>query len=185
MPWDPRASRGPAVPAPDRAPAYTRTVVPLARRLTSVAMAVTLSGSPAVLSACMALCVDVPAASASEVPAGGHHGHGDVTEPVAGSPHAHHGIAASTGPTAHAADASPMVPPDARLAGDCDDCCIAGTAALPAGPGVPRTDGQALATTPAVVLAAFQVRARPDQAAPLRPPVPPPSPTRAPLALRI
>ncbi len=45
--------------------AYTRGVASFAHRLTSVAMAFALSGSPAVLAACMALCLDSPMAAAS------------------------------------------------------------------------------------------------------------------------
>jgi hypothetical protein len=148
-------------------------------------MAIALSGSPAVLAACMALCLGSPiAASATDGTQADHKGHGAVAEPAAVSPHAHHGTAASTQPTASQASASPLAPSDARLVGSCDSCCVAGPVAFAAGPGVERTDGKAFATAPAVSVA-FQLIAATHAAAPPSPPVPPPSPTRAPLALRI
>lgn len=166
--------------------AYTRSVGSFAQRLTSVAMAFALSGSPAVLSACMALCLDSPvAASAMGSTQPGHNGHGGMTEPAAESPHAHHGTAAPTQPTATVATASPLVPSDARLVGSCDNCCVAGPIAFAAGPGVDRTDGKAFATAPAVSVVSFHMNAATHAATPPSPPVPPPSPTRAPLALRI
>jgi hypothetical protein len=166
--------------------AYTRSVGSFAQRLTSVAMAFALSGSPAVLSACMALCLDSPvAASAMGGTQPGHSGHGGMTEPAAESPHAHHGTAAPTQPTATVATASPLVPSDARLVGSCDNCCVAGPIAFAAGPGVDRTDGKAFATAPAVSVVSFHMNAATHAATPPSPPVPPPSPTRAPLALRI
>lgn len=166
--------------------AYTRSMGSFAQRLTSVAMAFALSGSPAVLSACMALCLDSPvAASAMGGTQPGHNGHGGMTEPAAESPHAHHGTAAPTQPTATVATASPLVPSDARLVGSCDNCCVAGPIAFAAGPGVDRTDGKAFATAPAVSVVSFPMNAATHAATPPSPPVPPPSPTRAPLALRI
>lgn len=166
--------------------AYTRGVASFAQRLTSVAMAFALSGSPAVLSACMALCMDSPvAASAMGGTQPGHNGHGGMTEPAAESPHVHHGTAAPTQPTATVPTASPLVPSDARLVGSCDNCCVAGPIAFAAGPGVDRTDGKAFATAPAVSVVSFHMNAATHAATPPSPPVPPPSPTRAPLALRI
>lgn len=166
--------------------AYTPGVGSFALRLTSVVMAFALSGSPAVLAACMALCLDSPmaAASATDGPPADHQGHGAVAEPAAASPHAHHGTAASTQSTASLASASPLALSDARLVGSCDSCCVGGPVAFAAGPGVERTDGKAFATAPAVSVA-FHVMAATHAAAPPSPPFPPPSPTRAPLALRI
>jgi hypothetical protein len=166
--------------------AYTRGVASFAQRLTSVAMAFALSGSPAVLSACMALCMDSPvAASAMGGTQPGHNGHGGMTEPAAESPHVHHGTAAPTQPTATVPTASPLVPSDARLVGSCDNCCVAGPIAFAAGPGVERTDGKAFAMAPTVLVASFRLSATTHTAPLPGPPIPPPSPTRAPLALRI
>lgn len=174
------------VPTSSPSCAYTRGVGSFAHRLTSFVMAFALSGSPAVLSACMALCLDSPmvAASATDGMQADHKGHGAVAEPAAVSPHAHHGTAASTQPTASPVSASPLAQSDARLVGSCDSCCVAGPIAFAAGPGVERTDAKAFATAPAVSVP-FQVIAATHAAAPPSPPVPPPSPTRAPLALRI
>jgi hypothetical protein len=149
-------------------------------------MAFALSGSPAVLAACMALCLDSPmaAASAMDGTPADHKDHGVAAEPASVSPHADHGTAASTQLTASLASASPLAPSDARLTGCCDSCCVAGPVAFTAGPGVERTDGTAFATAPAVSVA-FHVIAATHAAARPSPPVPPPSPTRAPLALRI
>jgi hypothetical protein len=149
-------------------------------------MAFALSGPPAVLAACMALCLDSPMAGASATggtPAG-HSGHGAMNEPTAASPHAHHGTAAST-LTASVANESPLAPLDARLVGSCDSCCVDGPLAIAAGPGVERADGRVFAMAPAVSVASFRLSAATHAAAPPSPPVPPPSPTRAPLALRI
>lgn len=174
------------VPTSSPSCAYTRGVASFAHRLTCLAMAFALSGSPAVLSACMALCLDSPvAASAMGGTQPGHNGHGGMTEPAAESPHVHHGTAAPTQPTATVPTASPLVPSDARLVGSCDNCCVAGPIAFAAGPGVDRTDGKAFATAPAVSVVSFHMNAATHAATPPSPPVPPPSPTRAPLALRI
>lgn len=180
------AARG-GVPTPGASFAYTQGVACFAHRLTCVAMVFALSGSPAVLTACMALCLDgsVPAASATDGRQTGHEGHRAVAEPAAASPHAHHGTAASPQPTASLAGASPLAPSDARLVGSCDSCCVAGPGAFVAGPGVERTDGKALAMAQAVSVVSFQLSATTHTAPLPGPPVPPPSPTRAPLALRI
>jgi hypothetical protein len=185
MSGHPTGARG-VVPTSGPSCAYTRGVASFAHRLTCLAMAFALSGSPTVLAACMALCLDSPmaAASATDGTQAGHKDHGAMTEPAAVSRHAHHGTAASTQPAASLASASPLAPSDARLVGSCDSCCVAGPVAFAAGPGVERTDGKAFATAPAVSVA-FQVVAATHAAAPQSSPVPPPSPTRAPLALRI
>ncbi len=166
--------------------AYTRGVGSFGHRLTSVVMAFALSGSPAVLSACMALCLDSPvAANTTDATQAGHEDHAVVTEPAAASPHAHHGTAVSPPPAASEANPSPLAPSDARLIGNCDNCCVAGPVGLAAGPAVERTDGKTFAMAPTVAVALFQVSVAAAAAPPLKPLVPPPSPTRAPLALRI
>jgi hypothetical protein len=149
-------------------------------------MAFALSGSPVVLAACMALCLDSPmaAASATDGTQAVHNGHDAVAAPAAVSIHAHHDTAVSIAPSANLASASPLAPSDARLDGSCDSCCVASRVGYTAGSGVARTDGKAFAPAPAVSIA-FHVIAATDAAAPPSPPVPPPSPIRAPLALRI
>lgn len=167
--------------------AYTRGVGSFAHRMTSFVMAFALSGSPAVLTACMPLCLDSPmaAASAMDGTQADHEGHGAVAEPAAASPHAHHGTAASAQATASLASASPLAQSDARLVGSCDSCCVAGPVAFAAGPSVERAAGKAFATARVAAVTLFQESVATHAAAPPRPPVPPPSPTRAPLALRI
>lgn len=167
--------------------AYTQGVALFAHRLTCVAMAFALSGSSAVLSLCMALCLNSPlaAVSATDAVQADHQSHGAVAEPAAVSPHAHHGTPASPQPSASVTNASLLPLSDARLVSSCDSCCVASPVALVAGPGVERADGKAFATAPAVSVASFQVVAAMQAAAPPSPSVPPPSPTRAPLALRI
>jgi hypothetical protein len=145
-------------------------------------MAIALSGSPAVLSACMALCLDNPAtAGATQAD---HSAHG-MAEPAAASLHAHQGADASVHSAISGETASRPAPSDARLVRTCDTCCIAGPVALAAGPGIERIDGKAFAMAPSAAVALHQVSVATDTAAPPHPPVPPPSPTRAPLALRI
>lgn len=165
---------------------YTRHVASRAHRVISVVLAFALSGSPAVLSACTALCLDSPVSAASLEPAvAGHHGHGAMAEVAPASPHAHHSSPASPRSVVSTADPSPQAHSAARLIGACDSCCNAGSAAVVAGPGVERTSGQALAMAPAVAVASFQPSVTTQPAAPPSAPVPPPSPTRAPLTLRI
>jgi hypothetical protein len=166
--------------------AYTQGVGSVAHRLTSVVIAVVLSGSPAVLSACMALCFggQTPA-NATELAHEGHDGHAAVTAPAAASPHAHHGPEASPQPPASVADRSPRAPSHARLVSTCDNCCIAGPVAFAAVAGVERTNGKSLGLTPTAAVMLFQASVAAYAAVPSSPPVPPPSPTRAPLALRI
>lgn len=179
------------VPTSGPSCAYTRGVTSFAHRLSCFAMAFALSGSPAVLAACMALCLDSPmaAASATEGTKADHKGHGAVAEPAAVSAHTHHGTATSTQPAATQpiatlASASPLAFSAARKVGSCDSCCVAGPVAFAAGPGVERADGKAFAMAPAVSVASFHLSAATHATAPPSPP-PPPSPTRAPLALRI
>lgn len=166
--------------------AYTRGVASFTHRLTCVAMALALSGSPAVLAACMALCLDSPtAAIVTDGAQADHNGHGAMAGPVAESPHAHHSTPAANQPTAIAANASPLASSDARLVQSCGNCCLAGPVAFAAGPGVERTDAKACGVAPAIEVVSFHVSVATHEAAPPSPPVPPPSPTRAPLALRI
>lgn len=161
----------------------------MAHRLTSLAMALALSATPAVLSACTALCFAGPttaiAASDPEASHRDHDGHGPVAAPAAASAHAHHDTSASARPHEGVANTAPRPDSDARLVGDCDDCCAAGAVAFAAAPAVDRADAKAFAAVPAVPVASFQPRAATDPAPAPTAPVPPPSPTRAPLALRI
>lgn len=106
-----------------------------------------------------------------------------VADSPAASPHAHHAATASTQPGASRADAPPSAPSDGYLVGRCDSCC--GPVAVATGPGVKRTDGRALAMVPAVPMAPFRLSITSCATVSPSPQVPPPSPVRAPLALRI
>jgi hypothetical protein len=154
--------------------------------VTSFVMAFALSGSPAVLSACMALCVDSPAIVAtSHGTQSGHAGHAAATEPAATSLHAHHGTATPPQASPSVSNPSPLAPSDASLGGTCDNCCAAGPIAFAAGPGLERADGKAFAIASTAVVTLFPLSVAAHAAGPRRSPAPPPSPTRAPLALRI
>jgi len=166
---------------------YTRSVA-LPKRLTSLAIAIALSGSPAVLSACMALClpgVDT-AASNTDSQSAGHAAH-LAAAPAGASAHAHHGSSvshesAATAPTTASSHGSA----EARLSTTCTNCCPEGQAVLVAGPGVERTDAKSFSvTSTGSQVASFLPTPLGLRASPPNPPVPPPSPTRAPLVLRI
>ena len=167
---------------------YTRSVASLPKRLTSLAIMIALSGAPAVLSACMALCLQgvVTAAAHPESQAAGHAGH-RAAAPAVAAARAHHGspvldepaVAAPT--TAPSSDSS-----EAHLSTTCTNCCPEGQAVLVAGPNVERTDAKAFSATPTVSpVASFLLTPQSLGVSPPSPPVPPPSPTRAPLVLRI
>jgi hypothetical protein len=158
------------------------------KRLTSLAIVIALSGAPAVLSACMALCLQgvVTAASHSESQSAGHAAH-RAAAPAVPAAHAHHGSpvpdeSAAIAPTA----ASSSDSSEARLSTTCTNCCPEGQAVLVAGPNVERTDAKSFSATPAVSqVASFLLTPPGLGASPPSPPVPPPSPTRASLVLRI
>ncbi len=167
--------------------AYTRNVASLAKRLTSLAIVIALSGSPAVLSACMALCLqDMATASHTDSQLAGHAAH-VAAAPAGASAHAHHGSPVSnestaTGPATGSSHASS----EGRLGAPCTNCCPEGQAMMVAGLGVERIDAKSFsATTMASRMASFFVTLPGLGASPPSPPVPPPSPTRALLVLRI
>ena len=60
--------------------------------MTGLALVIALSGSPAVLSACMAVCLQgvATAASHTDTQATGHAAHVTATVPAVASAHAHH-----------------------------------------------------------------------------------------------
>jgi hypothetical protein len=166
---------------------YTRSVVP-SKRLTSLAIAIALSGAPAVLSACMALCLPGvgKAPSDTDSQSAGHAVHLAVS-PASSSAHAHHGSPASnessaTAPTSTSSPGSP----EARLGATCTNCCPDGQGVLVSGPGVERADPKSFSATPTVSqVGSFLLTPLGPGASPPSPPVPPPSPTRAPVVLRI
>ena len=169
--------------------AYTPNVASLPKRLTSLAIVIALSGSPAVLSACMALCLQGVATAAShpDSQSAGHAAHLAAVVPPGASAHAHHGApvsneSAATRPATQLSHASS----EARLSAPCTNCCPEGQATMVAGRGVERIDATSFSATPiASQVASFLVTLPGLGASPPSPPVPPPSPTRALLVLRI
>lgn len=182
------------------------------KRLTSLATVLAVSGAPAVLSACMAQCVQAAmtamadkqgapveqaAPASTEAVVSGHSHHGSPpahpapasTEAVV-SGHSHHGS-----PPAHSAPALADARASAhearvsgaRLGGVCHECCSAGVAVVAvASPRVERMDapafGAAATLTP---VARDLLTAAVLSAAPHRPPESLPDTNRAPLVLRI
>jgi len=161
-----------------------------AKPLTSLALVLALSGSQAVLTACMALCLSgVPAVAASLVDsaAGERAAHASAPAPAASSGHAHHAAPATHDAAASANERSSSPEASAaRLNPTCDRCCLDGQVALVTGAGVERGHapllGSARLDSP---VASFLLTTASFGARPPVPPVPPPSPVTAPLPLRI
>lgn len=123
----------------------------LAKRLMSLATVAALSGSPAVLSACIALCLPGVAATTVLHEHGapvGHAAHAAASTPSVVSGHAHHASRASHSPVAAAFDSASRDSSDARLNATCKNCCPDGQVALVAG--VKRADPHALGAAPVV-----------------------------------
>jgi hypothetical protein len=166
---------------------YTRNVPTWSQRLTCLALAFALSGSPAVLAACMALCVDSPIIMTTAGPEAAlhahHHEHGAAAAPTTEDPaanHVGHGALAPEVVLAAVPQAS-----DARLTATCSDCCLDGGVVPAAGLRVERRDGDAASEAATARLAPFDLSRAVQAASPPRPPMPPISPVRTPLALRI
>ena len=167
--------------------AYTRNVGSLAHRLTSLALAFALTGSPALLAACMAACLHASAAAATRTahPLAQHDKH-SAQSASAASRHVHHGASdATNSPAAMTHVPSGHPTPDARMAGVCTDCCTSGRLTFTADLGGERGNVQTFAAAPIVEVASFGLMPAADDVSPPGPPIPPPAPSRAPLALRI
>ncbi len=167
--------------------AYTRNVASLPKRLTSLATVIALSGSPAVLSTCMALCLqDVPAMAHKHGASVEHAAQAQAATPVAVSGHSHHG--SPTAPEARASANARVSAPkssETHIGATCNNCCPDGVAVV-AGPRVERTDAHAFGATPTLVqVAHFLVTTSALGVAPHGPPVSPPAPLTAPRILRI
>ncbi len=171
--------------------AYTRNVASLPRRMTGLALVIALSGSPAVLSACMAVCLQgvATAASHTDSQSTGHAAHVTATVPAGASAHAHHASPVSNESAASGlATASSHDSFERRLSAPCTNCCPEGQAMSMsvAGPGAERIDAKSFSATPIALRVASFLATSPDLgASPPSPPVSPPSPTRALLVLRI
>ena len=167
--------------------AYTRDVASLPKRLTTLAIVIAVSGSPAVLSACMAFCLQgvAHAASHPDSQSAGHAADLVAAIPTSASAHAHHASPVSNESAATATAVSHDLS-EARLSAPCTNCCLEAQGTMVAGLGVERVDAKAFSATPvASRMASFLVMLPGLGASPPSPPVPPPSPNRAPLALRI
>ncbi len=167
--------------------AYTRNVVSWAHRLTSLAVALALSGSPAVLAACMALCVESPVTAAAQTSQAhaGHGAHSAAAAVPAASSHAHHGAAATQSAGAVSHSSTNHESSDTRLVATCSNCCVDGEVASTAGLNAERSGANALGAAPSVEVASFHLPPAAHALSPSSPPTAPPAPTRAPLALRI
>ncbi len=159
--------------------AYTRIVVTWTRRLTSLAMVVALSASPAMLSACMAMCAEAPPMTAM---AHDHNAPMDEAVPaplVAG--HSHH----SAPTTSAVGEALTLAPTTSttHVAATCTNCFPDGIAVV-AGPGVEREDAYASAAV-TIPVARFLLPTAIVGAAPHGAPVSPPAPPLTPLVLRV
>lgn len=157
------------------------SAVLLAKQLTIVATVLALSGSQAVLSACLALCFESTPAAA--VP---HHGSKEA-ESVADAPaaehHGHHGSPAAPEVTEAAA---PLADHGSalRLKALCGNCCPDGDVTLVARPRAERVDSVVLAIAPTTL--SWQLPASAGRTVPsLGPPVSPPPPVGALTPLRI
>lgn len=160
---------------------YSGTVVLLARQVVIAATVLALSGSQAVLSACLALCfASTPAA------AGTHHqsAEAESVNVVAAAEHDGH----------HASPAAPESSEAAALLANhgsapilkalCGSCCPDSDVTRVAGPRAERADTIALALAPTTL--SWQLPVNIGRTAPsLGPPVSPPPPVGALIPLRI
>lgn len=166
---------------------YTRDVAFRAHGVISLAMAVALSGSPAALAACVALCMQhppTPAAQTAQVDAG----HGAHSAMTAGAPasHAHHEASDATAADAAAMHMSgSLVTSDARLVATCGTCCDDQQATTAVARSVERSRAQSPSAPGPALVAAFHVPLAAYAVSPPGPPTPPRQCLKAPLALRI
>jgi uncharacterized Zn-binding protein involved in type VI secretion len=167
---------------------YTRTVTSLRNRLTGVAVVIVLSGSPAMLSACMAFCLQDELAPSHEHGASvGHVTHSSSTVQTDGAAHAHHGSLVSNGSDATTAmSVASHSSSKVLLSIVGTNCCPEAQTVLLAGRGVERTDAASLGATSTVSkVASFYPTPPVLGASPPGSPGSPPSPTTAALVLRI
>ena len=159
---------------------YSGSVVLLARQVVIVATVLALSGSQAVLSACLALCSGSHSAAVVT-----HHGSAEAQSVVASAAEhqGHH-------PTPAAPDSTEAAVPLAghdsapELKALCGSCCPDSAATLVAGPRAERADAIALAIAPTTL--SWQLPASIGRTVPsLGPPVSPQPPIGALIPLRI
>jgi hypothetical protein len=156
--------------------------------MTSVALALALSGSPAALAACMVWCEDGLATMAVQTT---HEGHGaratEVVPEVAPQAHHHNHDVVAAHATAEPASQLPAAPQasDARLMATCTDCCPVAEFASAVGVRAERRDVDAASVAATARVASFDLSLAVQSASPPSPPIPATSSARAPLALRI
>lgn len=152
--------------------AILRIVTSSIRRLVSIAAVIAVSGSPAVLSACMAVCLQ--AGPVATMP----------MEHAPASAHAHHGAVASV---AVAGDRLPLPQSSsARLVATGADCCPDDRADAIARGVIQRADAQKVAPpASASPFASHLLTPVASGASPPGPPIQRPSLIRVPLVLRI
>jgi hypothetical protein len=156
-----------------------------ARKLTVLASVVTLSGSPAVLSACLAVCLHDVRSMASRVTSSNQQSHAATADNEAVLAHRHHhgDVETTTAVSGQRARPDQSAP---HLTPLCSSCCAGVELAFMTGPRAERTDLAALGVAPTAVLLrwfATAVSARtPSFSAP---PVMPLPPITASIPLRI
>lgn len=153
-------------------------------RLTCVSLTLALSGSPAVLAVCISLCQE--RATVDPVQSG-HASHEAHAPPAAAAPasHAHHGAAAEHASHVQVTPGQPELAPDARVKAPCSNCCLDAQFASATGARPERSDAQLIVAAPTAYAVSLLPPLQAHSAAPSGPPIPPPSPARAPLSLRI
>jgi hypothetical protein len=153
----------------------------LARQVTIVATVLALSGSQAVLSACLAMCFESTPAAAVR-----HHGSTEAESVVAAPAAEHHGHHISPAAPEVTEAAGPLADHGSalRLKALRGDCCPDSDVTLVAGPRAARADAVALAIAPTTL--SWQLPASVGRTAPsLGPPVSPQPPVGALTPLRI
>ena len=161
--------------------AYSGNVVLMVRQVVIVATVLALSGSQAVLSACLALCfASTPAA------AGTHHGSAEAESVNVVATAEHHGHHTSPAAPESAEAVAPLANNGSApiLKALCGSCCPDGDVTRVAGPRAERADTIALALAPTTL--SWQLPVSVGRTAPsLGPPVSPPPPVGALTPLRI
>lgn len=164
--------------------AYTPHVASWSKRLTSFAMVIALSGSSALLSACMALCLDTAMAATAHEHRAPEGGAAPASPSAAMSGHSHHGSPTTPSPDDGAERASALSV--ASVHANCDSCCLDGISAVALRNGE-SSDAHLLGAALMAVPAAGYLRTigAGFGAAPHGPPVPLPPVHEAPLVLRV
>lgn len=160
---------------------YSGNVVLMARQVVIVATVLALSGSQAVLSACLALCFASTPASA-----GTHYGSAEAESVNVVAAAEHHGHHASPAAPESTEAAAPLADHGSApvLKSVCGSCCPDSDVTRVAGPRAERADTIALALAPTTL--SWQLPVSVGRTAPsLGPPVSPPPPVGALTPLRI